>query len=60
MTPRRWTLLVALLVDCDLRTATKLVQDGPQAVRVLAVRERAVSVLKRRRELEKAFLRACG
>lgn len=57
MTERRWIQLVALIVDCDLRTAQRAVHDGPDVIRTVAVRERARAVIARRRELEKAFVR---
>ncbi len=57
MTDRRWALLVALLVDCDLRTAQRIVQDGPDAIRTGKVRERAAAVVARRKALEKAFVK---
>jgi len=55
MTDRRWTLLVALLVDCDLRTAQRIVQDGPDTIRFGALRDRASHVVARRKALEKVF-----
>lgn len=57
MTDRRWTLLVALLVDCDLRTAQRIVQGGPDVIRFGALRDRAAAVVARRKALEKAFVK---
>jgi hypothetical protein len=55
MPTRKWTLLLSLLVDCDIRTAAKIVTDGPDTIRTIAVRDRAHAVIKRRKEIEKAF-----
>ena len=60
MTDRRWTLMVALLVDCALTTARKIVAEGPEVIRTGYVRERAVAVVARRKALEKAFVQLAG
>lgn len=55
MTDRRWTLLLAILVDCSLPTARRIVVEGPRVIRTERVRERALIVCAKRKALEKAF-----
>lgn len=52
--------MVALLVDCSLTTARKIVAEGPEVIRTGYVRERAVAVVARRKALEKAFVHLAG